>query len=198
MGTLTAGPVPITPTERSKVIDFGQGPIVDVPQKLVHEAFRNIAVQYPSTTAVEHNGRGITYAELDLASTQLSHRLIRLGIRPRDRVVLLAQRSIPLIVAILAVLKSGCQYVPLDGGVVPDSALEHVIADADPSFILCLPRYLDRAHRFFLSETQVLSLEEPWTSPSDVDVEVGQKISVEPGDGAYLIYTSGQCCLLAC
>ena len=177
--------------DQSKFIRFGQGASVEAPFKLVHDAFSHIAAKHPSNVAVEHGQDQITYGELDLASTILSRRLISLGLRPRDRVVLLVQRSIPMIVAIFAVLKSGCQYVPMDGGVASDSAIAHVLSEAEPPFVLCLDKFARRAHQFAMPETQVLSLEGSWTTPIDVDVETGYEVSVDPDDGAYIIYTSG-------
>ena len=184
----------LSSADQSRFIRFGHGVITETPHKLVHQAFSKNALQYPSAVAVEHHGDQMTYEELELASTNLSRRLIGLGLQPRERVVLLVQRSIPMIVAILAVLKSGCQYVPLDGGVASDTALAHVLSEAEPPLVLCLAKYLQRAHQFALPGTQILSLEDSWTTSTEFDVETGYKVSVDPDDGAYIIYTSGQYC----
>ncbi|KAG8532505.1 uncharacterized protein KY384_002382 [Bacidia gigantensis] len=181
----------LSSVDRSKFVCFGQGRSKDIPQKLVHEAFSKIAAENPSAVAVEHDGQQITYQELDLASTNLCRKLISLGLYPRNRVVLLVQRSIPMIVAIFAVLKSGCQYVPMDGGVASDTALAHVLSEAEPPIILCLDRYSQRARQFALPETRVLSLEDSWTTSTDFDVESGRIVAVDPDDGTYVIYTSG-------
>ena len=177
--------------DKSKFIRFGQGVTTEAPHKLVHDAFSKTAGKNPSAVAVEHDGDQITYGELDLQSTNLSRKLLSLGLCPRDRVVLLVQRSIPMIVAIFAVLKSGCQYVPMDGGVASDDALAHVLSEAEPPFVLCLARYSQRAHQFAMPGTQILSLEEPWTTLTDFDEETGHKVLMDPDDGAYIIYTSG-------
>ncbi|KAL9034750.1 MAG: hypothetical protein Q9214_006901, partial [Letrouitia sp. 1 TL-2023] len=170
--------------DQSRFIRFGLGVTREVPHKLVHEAFSKTAAENPSAVAVEHEEDQVTYEDLDLASTNLSRKLLSLGLCPRDRVVLLVQRSIPMIVAIFAVLKSGCQYVPMDGGVVSDNALAHVLSEAEPSFVLCLARYSQRAHRFAVPGTQILSLEDSWTTLTDFDVETGHQVSVDPKDGS--------------
>lgn len=177
--------------DQSKFIRFGQGLTIEAPHKLVHVAFSKTAVENPSAVAVEHDGDRMSYGELDSASTNLSRKLLSLGLCPRDRVVLLVQRSIPMIVAIFAVLKSGCQYVPMDGGVASDDALAHVLSEAEPPFVLCLGRYSQRAYQFAMPGTQILSLEDSWTTLTDIDVETGPKVLVDPNDGAYIIYTSG-------
>ncbi|KAF7507354.1 hypothetical protein GJ744_010671 [Endocarpon pusillum] len=94
--------------DQSKFIRFGQGVTVETPHKLVHDAFSKTAGRNPLAVAIEHDGDQITYGELDLKSTNLSRKLLSLGLCPRDRVILLVQRLIPIIVAIFAVLKSGC------------------------------------------------------------------------------------------
>ena len=182
----------ISGVDYSQFIRFGQGASTEASDNLIHEAFGKIARENHSAVAVEHDGDQITYRELDLASTNLSRKLLGLGLHPRDRVVLLVQRSIPMIVAIFAVLKSGCQYVPMDGGVASDDALAHVFSQAEPPFVLCLNRYMQRAHQFAMSETWILSLEDSWTTLTDVDAELGDKVLVDPDDGAYIIYTSGK------
>ncbi|KAL6717774.1 hypothetical protein ACLMJK_003859 [Lecanora helva] len=169
----------------------GHGANVKLPHDLVHEAFNKVAAEIPSAVAVEHGANQMTYGELDVASTRLSRRLLRLGLQPRDRVVLLAQRSIPMIVAIFAVLKSGCQYVPMDGGVASDVALAHVLSDVEPPFVLSLAKFTQRAHQFAMAGTQVLTLEGSWEASDDFDVESGDKVTVDADDGAYIIYTSG-------
>ena len=177
--------------DQATIIRFGQGIAIEPPHGLIHEAFGKVAADNPSTAAVEHDGDQMTYAELDLASTILSRKILQLGVRPRDRVVLLVQRSIPMVVAIFAVLKSGCQYVPMDGGVTSDDALTHVLSELEPPVVLCLTRYSQRAHQFAGPETQVMPLEGSWTSSTDFDLENGHGVSVDPDDGAYVIYTSG-------
>ena len=180
--------------DQSKFTRFGQGAAIEPPYKLVHEAFSDVAAKHPTAVAVEYDGDQMTYQELDLASTTLSRKLIGLGLCPRDRVVLLVQRSIPMIVAIFAVLKSGCQYVPMDGKVASDAAIAHVLSEAEPPFVLCLEKFSRRAHQFAMLGTQVLSLENSWTTYAEFDVETGHEVSAYPDDGAYIIYTSGWYC----
>lgn len=175
----------------SKFICFGQGVITEPPYKLIHEAFKKTAADNPSVVAIEHDQHRMTYGELDLASTNLAQQLLSLGLGPRDRVVLLVQRSIPMIVAIFAVLKSGCQYVPLDGGVVSDDALAHVLSEAEPRFLLCLARFSQRAHDFARPKTQIVSLEDSITALTACHIEPVCEVLVHPDDGAYIIYTSG-------
>ena len=177
--------------DQSKSTCFGEGVTIEAPHKLVNEAFGKAAAENPSAVAVGHDGDQITYGELDLASTNLSRKLLGLGLCPRDCVVLLVHRSIPMIVAIFAVLKSGCQYMPMDGGITSDDALAHVLSEVESPLILCLAIYSQRAQQFAMPVTQILSLEDSWATLTDFDLETGHKVLVDPDDGAYIIYTSG-------
>ena len=190
MGSETQSQDPPVAMEAEAVIRLGQGYTKKTPFVLIHEAFASNANRNGSLVAIEHESHQITYGELDAASTRLSQRLSSLGLRPRNRVVLLVQRSIPMIVAVLAVLKSGCQYVPLDGGVVSDGALAHVLDETESPFVLCLPRYEKRARQFATSRTNVVALGD-FIDSTHGDIESGEALQVHPDDGAYVIYTSG-------
>jgi non-ribosomal peptide synthetase component F len=99
-----------------------------------------------------------------------------------------------MVVFILAVLKAGGQYVPLDGGIVTDDTLGFDIADSDAPVVLCLPKFFDKVVRSIPDDRRnivnVLDLDshsDLWRrgNPSHPMVEVS------PDDGAYIIYTSG-------
>ncbi|KAI4950065.1 hypothetical protein J4E91_004721 [Alternaria rosae] len=85
-------------------------------------------------------------------------------------------------------MKAGCQYVPIDGGVASDQSLRHIFDDTEAKFILCLPKYWDRAKRFAGQDVIVLELGMntgafyPPTRPA---------IEVTGQDGVYAMYTSG-------
>ncbi|KAI0129616.1 AMP-binding enzyme [Xylariales sp. AK1849] len=82
--------------------------------------------------------RTITYGELASRGRRLAVRLRTLGVRPGDRIPLVAKRSIEMLIGIVAILSCGAQYVPLDGGVVPDSTLRVVLEQSGGTIALCL------------------------------------------------------------
>lgn len=93
-----------------------------------------------------------------------------------------------MLIGVLAILKAGCQYVPIDGGVTSDHALEHIFTDTDAHFILCLPKYFDRVRRFAAREAIILTL-----GPDVAAFYPAGKptVRIASRDGAYAIYTSG-------
>ncbi|KAF2683283.1 acetyl-CoA synthetase-like protein [Lentithecium fluviatile CBS 122367] len=167
---------------------FGRGSVVPVPHKTVHEAFESIVDAHPSTTAATHHGKTITYLELDVAANRLANHLIESGLRPKHRACLVVQRSFEMLIGILAILKAGCQYVPVDGGISSDQALQHILKDTDSHFVLCLPKFEKKVKR--LAEKGVVTV----LLGSDVEAFCSKdrpKVSVSPADGVYAIYTSG-------
>jgi non-ribosomal peptide synthetase component F len=173
---------------QSRAHGFGRGAKLSVPHGTVHEAFENIVDTYPGVVAAIHGAQSITYLQLDLAANRLANYLISSGLHPRQRVCLVMQRSIEMLIGFLAILKAGCQYVPIDGGVASDEALRHIFADTESRFILCLPRYWDRAKQFASQEAIVLELgmnTGAYYSPMRPGIPVTSE------DGVYAMYTSG-------
>jgi non-ribosomal peptide synthetase component F len=156
---------------------------------LIHEAFESVVDQQPNGIAVEHDGRSLTYHELEKAANGLANRLISMGLQPQQRVCLVVQRSLPMVIAMLAVLKCGCQYVPLDGQVTAESALRHIMKDTRAPFVLCLERFLGKIQQLADTASKIVvldaSLEEPKAAWRPA---IGTKQSY----GAYAIYTSGK------
>lgn len=175
--------------DQALVSRFGRGSRIPVPYNIVHEAFESIVDAYPAVVAAIHGDRKITYHQLDLAANRLAHHLIDSGLRPKQRVCLVVQRSLEMLIGLLAILKAGCQYVPIDGGVASDQALQHIFEDTEARFILCLPKYWDRVRHFARRDAIVLELgmdTGAFYSP------LRPSIKVSANDGIYAMYTSGK------
>ena len=97
----------------------------------IPEAFAAQAARSPEAVAITCGEGAWTYRELDEASNRLAHLLVSRGAGPGQRVALLLPRSAPAVVAILAVLKTGAAYLPLDPA-HPDARIEFTLADAAP------------------------------------------------------------------
>jgi len=163
---------------------FGRGQDVPTPFKTVHEAFEAIVDQQPNVIAVEQDGRNLTYHELEMAANGLANRLVLMGLEPRQRVCLVVQRSLPM-----TILKSGCQYVPLDGQVTAESALRHIMKDTKAPFILCLEKFHEKVQKLAPHGTSIVVLDPSLEEPSSFTRPM---VQVSKRDGAYAIYTSGK------
>jgi non-ribosomal peptide synthetase component F len=177
------------PTKSQSLLqEFGRGPQLSVSHATVHEAFESIVDAAPAVVAAIHGTETVTYLQLDLAANRLAHYLISSGLHPKQRVCLVVQRSIEMLIGLLAILKAGCQYVPIDGGVASDEALRHIFVDTEARFILCLPRYWDRVKQFANEQAVVLEL---GMSTGAYYSPLRPGIPVTSEDGVYAMYTSG-------
>lgn len=170
--------------DASLFIRFGFGERRVPPFQCVHHAFEHHVSKDPNAIAVEHHNDTITYRELNEKANALAQRLRAMGIRPGARVCILAQRSISMVIGIVAVLKSGAAYVPLDGGIVTQSTLEFVLKDSRASVVLALPEFVHRVSGF-----PVINLEEVLSTPHETQDGLDDLSS--PDDSVYIIYTSG-------
>ncbi|KAI0866974.1 acetyl-CoA synthetase-like protein [Xylaria cubensis] len=171
---------------------FGRGPRVDIPFDLAHKAFENIVDSHPHVTAARsYDGTTITYQGLERRANILSNELIKRGLCPKDRVCIVVSRSIELLVGIFAVLKAGAQYVPLDGGVVADAALQHIFNDVKPPMVLCLKKFHAKVELYAReTKSEIVELDGP--DPKILSGnEERPKVAMDSSFGSYMIYTSG-------
>jgi amino acid adenylation domain-containing protein/non-ribosomal peptide synthase protein (TIGR01720 family) len=156
----------------------------DWPWATLPEMFREQARSTPEAAAVEdQNGERLTYAELDHQSEQLARRLRQVKVGPESIVAVLMDRCSAMVVALLAALKSGAAYLPLDPANPPER-LRFMLADSKALVIL--------TKRYFLD---VLPDHEALVICVDADhesLETEERVpELSPDNLAYVIYTSG-------
>ncbi len=135
--------------------------------------------------AVVSGSRALTYAELDAYSSRVAHQLLERGVIKGALVAVAFERSVELLVAVVAVMKAGGAYVPVDPAYPPER-LAFILEDARPAIVLT---QADMATALPPCELLVVDVEEhspvPAVSPPASQYRVG------PDDLAYVIYTSG-------
>ncbi|HTZ16271.1 MAG TPA: AMP-binding protein, partial [Mycobacterium sp.] len=139
----------------------------------------------PDAVAVVSAGVSMTYRALDEAANRLANVLSGRGVGPGQRVAMLLPRSADAIVAMLAVVKTGAAYVPIDPA-VPAARMQFVLADAAP---IAAVTTAGLAERFNGCDLAVVDVEDPV-----VDSQSSTTLAAPgpaPDDVAYLIYTSG-------
>ena len=140
----------------------------------------------PDAIALTCEGRPTTYRELEEAANRLARLLVAHGVGPGQSVALLLPRSAEAIAALLAVLKTGAAYLPIDPG-LPVARVEFMIADAAPIAAITTAVLADRLGKHGLPIVDVSDLgapavaTQPGTAPP----------APAPDDVAYFIYTSG-------
>ena len=106
------------------------------PKHCVHQAIVDQAAQTPDATAIIFDGESVSYGQLNQRANQLAHYLKQQGITTGTLVGLCLQRSVEMVVTLLAILKTGSAYVPLDP-MYPVTRLRYVIEDADINWVIC-------------------------------------------------------------
>lgn len=152
-------------------------------------AFLDQAARTPTATALELDGREVSYEELERRTRALAHRLQGSGVDHGDRVGLFLPRSVELVSAVMAVLRVGAAYVPLDPA-HPDGRVALLVDDARPTTVITTG---DLAPRLPAGGPAALRVDE---APDDTGSATGPASDASlPGpdldDEAYLIYTSG-------
>jgi aspartate racemase len=164
--------------EREQLLTGWNDTSVAVPPLTVADLIRAQAERTPAATALIAGGTELTYQELDTRANRLAHELISRGARPERFVAVAVSRSAELVVTLLAVLKTGAGYLPLD----PDHPAErigHMLDDADPVLLVTDGAMACDVPTLRLDQ---LSLTGPVTDPA---VRV---VGTQP---AHVIYTSG-------
>ncbi|MEU0878094.1 non-ribosomal peptide synthase/polyketide synthase [Lentzea sp. NPDC005914] len=155
----------LTPAERDRMREWNSTAL-DVPTSTFTTIFETQVQRTPHATALVCGAETLTYAELDVRANRLAHWLITSGVRPEQVVGVSLPRTADAIVALLAVLKSGAVYLPIDPG-LPDERREHLRADAEAVLVIDA-----------LPDTDGV----PSANPA---------VRILPSQAAYVIYTSG-------
>ena len=121
----------------------------EIPDATVHQLIEQQVARTPNARAVEADGERLTYRQLNERANRLAHRLRREGIGAGSLVALCVERTVDLVIAPLAVWKTGAAYLPLDPG-FPKDRLAYLMEDAQAPVLLTtrtLERRLPRAQR---------------------------------------------------
>jgi amino acid adenylation domain-containing protein len=131
----TSGLSFITPDERRELIEraYHHEPAPDADWLV--QSFERIAAETPDRIALVHGDRALTYRELNRLANQLAGRLRARGAGPEQRVAVMCERSAQLVIALVAVLKAGAAYVPIDPE-LPEDRIRYILDDARPSIVI--------------------------------------------------------------
>ncbi|MEN9019710.1 MAG: amino acid adenylation domain-containing protein [Verrucomicrobiales bacterium] len=146
---------------------------IDGPDTVI-ESLARAAKKNPAVRALALNRDTMSYAELDQQSTQRASQLINAGLQQGEMAAIIAGRSFDTVVAILAVMKTGCGYIPIDP-TYPEERIRYLVGDSKARLILS-DRELESPH---------IRIDQPAPASN------AKLPKVSPTDPAYMIYTSG-------
>ncbi|AOW98529.1 hypothetical protein BJP34_02890 [Moorena producens PAL-8-15-08-1] len=152
--------------------------------KCIHQLFEEQVEKIPDAIAVVFEQQKLTYSQLNSKANQLAHYLQKLGVVPETLVGICVERSVEMVVGLLAILKAGGAYVPLDPN-YPTSRLNYMVEDAQVSIILTQEKW---QHDLPSTAAQVICLDRelPNTASSE-----NLTVSITSEHQAYMMYTSG-------
>jgi amino acid adenylation domain-containing protein len=175
----------------SEQVRVWNGPCVEYPRdRSVAQLFEQIVATSPQAIALEFKDTQLTYSELNSRANQLAHRLRAAGVGPETLVGCCIERSIELIVAVVAVLKAGGAYVPFDPG-YPKDRIDFLLQDTRTTVMLTQPSLASTVLSGYAG-TCIVVAGSDWDG---ADAENPESKNLEPSSGpkslAYVMYTSG-------
>ncbi|WP_407586179.1 non-ribosomal peptide synthase/polyketide synthase [Pseudomonas aeruginosa] len=171
---------------RADLLQWNPHPQDFPPASCLHRQIERQAAERPRATAVVYGERALDYGELNLRANRLAHRLIELGVGPDVLVGLAAERSLEMIVGLLAILKAGGAYVPLDPR-YPSDRLGYMIEDSGIRLLLTQRAARERLPLGEGLPCLLLDAEHEWAGYPESDPQS----AVGVDNLAYVIYTSG-------
>ena len=164
---------------------FAQFKKADIEQS-IPARFEQQAEKYPDRLAVKNGGLTLSYAELNRAANRLAHAIIARRGTNQESVALFLQHGIPAVIAILAILKAGKRYIPLDSG-FPAARVAGILEEAEAPLLLTGDRDFSSALAFVREPGDILNID-----TLDAGLSMGNPgLSISPDSLAYLFFTSG-------
>jgi natural product biosynthesis luciferase-like monooxygenase protein len=177
----------LAPDERVRVLETWNATATPYPtDACVHQLFEQQVRRTPETPAASFEGETLSYRELNARANRLAAHLRGLGIGPDKLVGVFIERSLEMLVAVLAVHKAGGAYVPLDPA-YPRDRIAFMLEDSGAPVVLTQERI---AGELPASNARVVRIDADWPAIAanpDTDVDGGAR----PANLAYVIYTSG-------
>jgi amino acid adenylation domain-containing protein len=182
--------------ERRQLLTEWNDTVAPPPVMTLPALFEEQVARSADATAIMSGDTVLTYRALDERADRMAYRLIRLGVGPESVVAVAMERSAELMVALLAILKAGCAYLPVDLD-YPAERIAFMLADANPAVVITSARHV--AHLSALVTVPVLAADDPVPagaralgrskiSSGETRLPSGSLLLAHP---AYVIYTSG-------
>jgi len=173
------------PQQGAQSAPYSHGDALPLPFTQLDHAFTEQVRLNPHSIAVEHEGRRLSYQQLDRRAQQLAILLRQRGVREGTRVGIFIERSLEMVVGIVAILKCGAAYVPQDARISPPAQLQHVVAVSNIRLVLTLSHLQTRVP----SGCDCLALDRlPAAEEGDLPALVS---FFNPSRDCFILFTSG-------
>lgn len=174
----------ITPEEKNKILDiFNDTQYLYSMDYSIDKLFEQKALEHPNKIAVSFNDECLTYNELNKKANQLARNMLNSGIKPQSIIGICMFRSLELMIGILAIVKAGCAYMPIDPK-MPDTWIKNVVKRSKTTAIVTKKEYCN----FLDDSITMINIDDPSSfikDGSNLDLPVDITAPV------YVIHTSG-------
>ncbi len=171
---------------RKSIVQWNKTDVDYDNNQCIHHLFEEQALKTPDAPAVHFDSLTLTYSELNRRSNNLAHRLQRAGVGPESLVGVFMERSVEMVVALMATLKAGGAYLPLDPQ-QPDRRLQSMLSESNVRVVLTQKRL---ASRLPLEAPKAIEVDQEFGTLGPDD-DKNPDALVAPNNLAYVIYTSG-------
>ena len=181
----------ISAFEQQQILEKWNNTEQDYPESFcIHELFAQKVIKTPDAIAVKFGNQQLTYTQLNQKANQLANYLQNCGVTSEVLVGLYLERSLDILIAILAILKAGGAYLPLDPK-YPQARLADILDDSQVSIILTQEKLLTSPSSPFTPyQGKIILLDTDLTIISQQNIETPSS-AIKPDNLAYVIYTSG-------
>ncbi|MGO4347851.1 amino acid adenylation domain-containing protein [Paenibacillus sp. MCAF9] len=174
----------LSPQDYNKLLtEFGSRASAFPSARCIHSSFEEQARRVPGRVAVQCRGESLTYEQLNGRANALARKLVRCGVGPNSIVGVMAERSISMVTGMLAIMKAGGAYLPIDLQ-YPQERTRYMLADSGASLLLVD----DSVHRNAYPSAQEIRLKDETIYDGD---KSNVDVSISADDLMYVIYTSG-------
>lgn len=175
----------VTPEEKYKILYDFNNPKVDYPKdKTIVDLFEEQVEKTPDNIAVVFEDQELTYKELNEKANQLARYLTKNGIKPHSVIGLRLNKSLEMIISILAIIKAGCCYLPINMS-YPEDRVNYMLEDSNCKFLLSSISCTDMSFNVNIINVDLSNYKIYSGNTENLNIKIS------PEDLIYIIYTSG-------
>ncbi|MCB4762296.1 MAG: amino acid adenylation domain-containing protein, partial [Sulfurovum sp.] len=170
--------------EQQLLIEYNDTKVDYPKEKTIHQLFEAQVKLNPENVAVVYEDEELTYKQLNTKSNQLAHYLIEQGVEPDSLVAICVDRSLDMMIGLLAILKAGGAYVPIDPS-YPEDRIKHMLDDSKAKLLLTQAHLKDTLPK---TTSKTIAID---TLDTSKEKTTNPKTKVTSSNLVYVIYTSG-------
>ena len=177
----------VSPEEKSMILNDFNNTTVDYPKdKNIIQLWEEQVKKSPNNIAIVYDNQSMTYSQLDNKSTQLAHFLLNNQVQKGEIVPILMDKSLEMIVAILAILKVGAAFLPIDVQ-YPKKRISYMLRDSNSKTLLTVSKFIHKA----TTNIKALTVDLNNTLYDNQEITPINYSEYSPESLAYVMYTSG-------